>query len=524
MKVKLHAKGLGAQLHFGKKPTTEVLRSRLQELSPLWQKLRNSVSPYKVKVMAVKQAAWPRGFHGVAASSVSHATFATLRSQVMKGLGAEGAGCNPMVHLGCVEHPALDPHVWTILETVRVVREAASEEGLGVLMHEALAVDSTIPPFSLTRLLVNRIHHLGWTCTHGVCIRDSLGEFSLVHISFAELSHRVCLAWGSVVGSAVSHRKTFTGLSLSDFHATRTFVKSLDVTDQGLFRKALNGAHFTNDLVYHYSDTGSLCCEFCGSLDSRYHRFWECPVFQDDRKHCPPEFLSMVPDLPPSLTNHGWAILPVTWKVWSQSLLDLQVPPVQVSAEPFDSPDQWLDVFTDGSCLWPTSRNLRLASWSVVQAHPNGNPCQSQILLAGVVPGLLQSAHRAELLGVLQSLKYAKHWGRSIRIWSDCESVVKRVRKMLDFKVRPKVSSPHNDLWSEVYDLLHGWDFCNVKITKVAAHQDALEPQGAFEQWAFAHNSLADRAAQSGCTVSPIGEPPETRTLLEAPSSALIGG
>ena len=275
LKVKFYAKGHGAQLHFGRKQTTEVLRSRLQELTPLWQKLRNSASPYRVKVMAVKQTAWPRGLHGVTASSVSQASYATLRSQVMRGLGADGAGCNPMVHLGCVEHPTLDPHMWSILETFRVVREAASEEGLGVLIQEALSIDSTIPPFSLTRLLVNRIRHLGWTCTQGVCIRDSLGEFSL----FAELAHRVSLAWGLVVSSAVSHRKSFQGLEQSDFHATRAFVKSLDVTDQGLFRKALNGARFTNDMVYHYSETGSLCCEFCGAPDSRYHRFWECPVF-----------------------------------------------------------------------------------------------------------------------------------------------------------------------------------------------------------------------------------------------------
>ena len=84
--VKKHARGLGAQLHFGNKHSTEVLRHRLLDLAPLWQKLRVSVSPYHLKVMAVKQAAWPRKQHGVAATSVSPSTYAVLRSQVMKGL------------------------------------------------------------------------------------------------------------------------------------------------------------------------------------------------------------------------------------------------------------------------------------------------------------------------------------------------------------------------------------------------------------------------------------------------------
>ena len=182
LNVKRHARGLGAQMHFGKQHSTEVVKKRLQELSPLWAKLRASASPYHLKVMAVKQAAWPRQLHGIATSSLSSATLATLRSQVMKGLGAEGSGCNPMLHLGCVEVPSLDPKVWTILETFRVVRESASEESLGLLIHEALDPNTQIPAHSLTRLLVDRIHSLGWTCTQGVCVHDALGEFSLMRV------------------------------------------------------------------------------------------------------------------------------------------------------------------------------------------------------------------------------------------------------------------------------------------------------------------------------------------------------
>ena len=98
---------------------------------------------------------------------------------------------------------------------------------------------------------------------------------------------------------------------------------------------------------------------------------------------------------------------------------------------------------------------LPVGRWS--RHIPAGGLCRSQVILAGTVPGLLQSAHRAELLGILQSLKYAQHWGRPIRIWSDCESVVNRVRKILDFGECPKVNSPHNDLWSEVYDIAKEW-------------------------------------------------------------------
>ena len=47
-----------------------------------------------------------------------------------------------------------------------------------------------------------------------------------------------------------------------------------------------------------------------------------------------------------------------------------------------------------------------------------------------------------------------------------------------------------------MYAILQEWDFKKLQITKVAAHQDTFDPHGAFEQWAFAHSSLADRAAR----------------------------
>jgi len=496
LNVKRHARGLGAQMHFGKQHSTEVVKKRLQELSPLWAKLRASASPYHLKVMAVKQAAWPRGLHGIATSSLSSATIATLRSQVMKGLGAEGSGCNPMLHLGCVEVPSLDPKVWAILETFRVVRESASEESLGLLIHEALDPNTQIPAHSLTRLLVDRIHSLGWTCTHGVCVQDALGEFSLMRIKFQELRSRVYHAWGSIVDGAVQHRLTLTGLSHSDFAATREYLQKLEPTDQGLLRKALNGANFTNDSIYHFSDTGTLCCQFCGAKDSRFHRFWECEVFQAERQQCSKHVLDMIPDLPPSLTCHGWALRSDTWKEWKKMLLDIPMPRVQDSIAPFRTSGQWIDIFTDGSCLWPCQKELRLASWAVVQAHPSGDPCSSQIVMAGAVNGLQQSAFRSELVAVLQTLKYAKHWGCSVRIWSDCQSVIKRLRRILVMHERPKINTPHADLWLDVFELLSEWDFQRVEITKVAAHQDSQLPLSAVEHWAYLHNSLADRAAR----------------------------
>ena len=268
--VRHSTRGLGAQLQFTRKHSTAVLSARLKDLEPLWAKLRLSPSPYNIKVLAIKQAAWTRGLHGVAASNVSDSTFTTLRTHAMRGLAAEGAGCSPVVHLGMIEHPSLDPQCWSILDTFRVVREASSAETLGPLFAEALSPETRLPSYSMTSLLVNRIHTLGWTVGHGVQVSDNFSTFSLFDISYPELVLRVGWAWNQVVADAVFHRKTFHGLCDCDPAATRKFLLSLDLCDQGLFKKALNGAHFTQDAICHWSSTGTTCCEFCGETDSRF--------------------------------------------------------------------------------------------------------------------------------------------------------------------------------------------------------------------------------------------------------------
>ncbi len=495
--VRTHARGLGAQLQFTRKHSAEVLAARLRDLEPLWSKLRLSHSPYKVKVLAIKQAAWTRGFHGVAASNVSDAVFTKLRSSVMKGLSAEGAGCSPVVHLGLVEHPLLDPKCWVLIDTLRTVREAASADNLSALLQAALDPDTSVPTFGMTSLLVNRLHAIGWSITAGVEVRDRFGTFSLLHTSFPELVHRVGCAWTYVVSSEVSHRKSFEGLEKCDPFATRRFLKSLQVGDQGLFRKALNGAHFTQDALCHWTASGSTTCEFCGCEDSRYHRFWQCPVFESERAHCDHSFWSILPILPPSVTLHGWALQPETRDRWYRCLQALEVPEVNLSPRPFSSKDDWIDVFSDGSCLWPSDPELKLAAWAIIQASPTGDISQSQVLLAGPVLGLLQSPFRAELVAVHQAIRNAWFWKKKLRIWSDCQSVVNRLQTIWSTHKLPAVNSCHADLWSEIHGFLECLDFNQaVVVTKVAAHTDVTTIVDAAEHWACVHNALADRAAR----------------------------
>lgn len=157
---------------------------------------------------------------------------------------------------------------------------------------------------------------------------------------------------------------------------------------------------------------------------------------------------------------------------------------------------EWIDLFTDGSCLWPHDRDMRLAAWSIVEAGPSGDVCASQVVWAGQLEGILQSAFRAELRAVCCAVRYALFWGKKVRIWCDCQSVVTKFSQLVYYNRVLKPNGPHFDLWSELLEHVERLGAHAVKITKVAAHQDATDHLSALESWAFQHNIVADRAAR----------------------------
>lgn len=114
--------------------------------------------------------------------------------------------------------------------------------------------------------------------------------------------------------------------------SARKFLSLLPLQDEGLFRKALNGAAFTNDVLCHFNETGSDLRKFRGERDSRKHRFWACPAFHAERSELSADFLQLVDRLPACLTQAGWAICSETHDEWWRYLIELQHgPPIDSS-------------------------------------------------------------------------------------------------------------------------------------------------------------------------------------------------
>lgn len=298
-------KNLGAHMQFTKQHTNSVQMDRIQTLNDLWPRLRLSACGYHLKVRALKCAAWPRGLHAIAATTVSLATFQSLRAGAMKGLGEDHAGSNSLLHLGLVEHPCADPHLWSIYQTFRFVKDCGRkdvvQDVLSSMANGLLPVANTI-----TSTLLQRIHFLGWHVSAAGKLVDEFGEFSLFSVSCPELLMRLEWQWLKVVVSATSHRVSLTGLEFVWPQSTRQWLRVQSPSDQALYRNILNGTHITQDGKKYCNASLDDVCPFCPCSDSRYHRFWQCEHFAWARTTLPSTFLDSVCDLPEAVSCYGW--------------------------------------------------------------------------------------------------------------------------------------------------------------------------------------------------------------------------
>eukprot|EP00435_Cladocopium_sp_Y103_P016651 s1710_g4.t1 len=488
-RVELDCRNLGAQCQMSRKHSNKVQTDRIASLSSLWPKLRLSACRYDDKARAIHSAAWPKGLHAIAATTVALAQFHGLRTGAMKGLSADGAGCNAFVHLGLVHVPSTDPHFWAILSTLRLVRSCANHDEVRCAMLDVSYGRSVCPDNSVTVTLLTRLHLLSWHVTPSGRCRDDLGEFCIFEASFAELEFRASLAWLRIVGAQVVHRPGFQHLDRCDPYHTRGWLLKLPACDAALFRKILNGAHITQDGKKYCQEASDDLCPFCGSSDSRFHRFWICPHFAACREGLSPDTAKLIPALPEFLTCYGWSMRPWTQNRWWTYFAQLQAPAEVVCPPQSDV----VHLFTDGSCFNQHLPGQRFAAWSVVVAGWQPDNSDSFVLDTGPLPGLLQSAYRAEIFAILRAVRSARSHRLRIMLWTDCASVQTRMHSILA-GVRPGVNCPHSDLWLAVFFAVHDLPPGFVSVTKVQAHQDA-GGHSPLEDWCFCHNRLADRSA-----------------------------
>ena len=177
-----------------------------------------------------------------------------------------------------------------------------------------------------------------------------------------------------------------------------------------------------------------------------------------------------------------------------------QLPKPGVDLTKFRSKTGWVDLFTDGSCLAQSEPTARCAAWSVVVATPfqaNWNFETGGTMASQVLPGMIQTAFRAELFALGYALHQAALQGVAVRIWTDCLGVVNRYHFLARCGRDIRVNTVNADLWEWVRTSVQSLGVDQIQVIKVAAHQSLARAKSRRDCWRIWNNDAADLSAKS---------------------------
>lgn len=499
-----HARELGGHLGVSKQYTNRTVAQRIADLDDFWPKLKACQARHHAKTFLLRAVAWPRGLHAVASAPIGDNIWLDLRRKAVKALGWQRPGVNPSVLLGLVEF-AVDPQFVALLWTLRSVRLHCPVDFWTVSVAPAAFGDLDLPPNAMASIALHRVQSAGLAVTrHGLLV-DRFGSFCPLSSNPAEVELRLSWAWTAVVDQKVAHRAEFRGLWQADLATTRKALTQLPADDQAMYRLGLAGGLFTEKYKSKWTNQADTC-RWCGEVDTLHHRYWTCPHHADLRQSLAPDVPALLDWIPPALSLRGWALLPPTWFEWTQLLVDLPVaaPPPFVG---FPA-GVWSDVFTDGSCLCQATPTLRCAAWSaclVPSFHSGWSPGGVQVLCASFLPGVCQTAYRAELFAVAYTLHWAAVQDVAVRLWTDCKGVVSRFHLLVRSGQRLNLNRSNADLWAWILQSVDKLGQHRVELHKVRAHVPLTSAVTKIDAWKIFHNQYADKAARLANQMRPQG-------------------
>eukprot|EP00435_Cladocopium_sp_Y103_P058661 s1324_g20.t1 len=492
LQVVHHAKELGSHMAISRQYTNRTIQDRIAALEPFWEKLRISQCGHATKIRVLNTVAWPRGLHAVSAVPVGHSVWMALRRKAKGALNYHKAGVNGFVLL-LIDRP-VDPELVAVIQTFKDIRTFQRVDFWTSTVYPCACGLLDLPPNSPAQVVLSRIQPLGFLVEPDGRLRDVYGSFCPHSVHFAELLLRVNLAWVHFVAAQVAHRTEFDGLAHADVAATQQALRKLSLSDRALLRLVLAGGFVTEDTKAKWSEQTDQC-KHCGARDSLRHRYWECPAYEVARNELAPDVLPVLDSLPSALALRGWSIHPSTMTRWLGYLGNIPVH-VPSLAMPL-STTAWNHVFTDGSCLSPEIPSARLAAWSAVLASPDLScECPVGVLGASVLPGLCQTAFRAELYALAVVVHWCALSGASVCLWLDCLGVVNKFVLVIRGGWLIPCNHPHADLWKWIQCSVAHLGADRVRVHKVDAHKQLVTAKSQLDRWKIAHNDAADRTAK----------------------------
>ncbi|CAE7506880.1 aquIMA [Symbiodinium sp. CCMP2456] len=481
-----HARELGGYISFGRATKNSDLVQRCHAMAPWFGRLKRSPCAFREKLYALPAKFWAYALHGIAGCPLADAHFASLRAQAVRALGCNTAGSSSMLRLSTCGTMEADPGFYQLWCALRDLRRMAAKNDRVLSLWRAFmsGFQGQLLPGPFSKLL-QVLGQIGWRVDTPPCIVDHEGfEHNLLLMPSTLLRKLSEQAWLNYVASRHRHRSTMHDLHGIDLSLLEADTGRFSALNQARLAALRSGAFMFGTSLSKFDATNDGLCPSCGIPDTPEHRVCHCPRFAAAR--CPYSWVCAEwPNLPECLRTH---LLPPSnphLPALHTQLSQLPDRSAQfASSRCTDGPQH---VFCDGSCLLTTTPSFALAAWGCV------NATTGDILACGSVPGLAQTAQRAELWGAIASLKWGLRMEASLTLWTDSTMVGKGIRRLLcglDMG-----DSENLDLWQLLAELVAAFPAGQLIVQHVPSHLDPARGTSPFEDWLIQWNGYADTVA-----------------------------
>lgn len=479
-----HAVDLGCDQNYTNRKYTTKMQQRVQKAKRVLKRIAKKPLPKRFRPTITQSAGFGAMCYGVELAKVSDTTWHHMRSAIVGALDRGKAGANPYLSCLFTKAPA-DPQLKAIVRTLffwrrffRIFQDSKQGFCRSMLLNKGIG-----PAVNLAKSL----SAIGWIPDqNGIIRRENGAWLDWVKCSNTFLKKTLRLFWGQHVAMKIQHRKDFDVEGIDEYNMNINLNRFPEKQKSALIAH-VTGAAYTNDIIAKYSVNGDATCKFCGMGDSRKHRIFECPKFQDLRNNFR-NVLNWVAQQPIALQY--LAVIPEHVGVLPTLLQHVLPWPDNVCPHACDTS---IPVFCDGSAFWQDQPSCTIAGAAAIIVNEDGSLCR--VVAAEPLPGLDHNSYRAEAFGILLTLQHIYN----PTIYSDCQSAVDHLHELiichnLD---RTPIFKDHQDIWLQIWDQVRSRCKGCIKVIKTKAHENPekiIDPQLRWEAYA---NNCVDQVAKS---------------------------
>ena len=500
------AKDLGVWFQFQARRRQVGHDKRVEEGKQRLDRLRKQPRDVQSKFRLLVNGIWPQMLYGMEGRVLPKATVDMVRSRAARAITSSGPSQSPTLILSAVVPAIADPEVYMMVQSATALRRAF-EVMPGVAQRVLTAASSL--EFCTTALgpataLFMLFHRNDWVISSdGWCYGPGMYCFSLKVSSRRQITKAVQQAWTDSLHAKLAHRNGLHALGAISGVDTTMVIRSLPHTLQKTAANCVAGGHMSAAARSQWDPLQEPVCPFCGAVDTKVHRVYHCPVFDNIR-------IAFRPMLDWVSQHAGHWV----HAACIEEHPDLHVLQLMFRARPCVRPPKLCTVpyegarvlFTDGTCTVPQAVQSRHAAWAVVEDAAQHVPTsalvsyfqQTRKLIPGfhvVAQGLVpreQTIGRAEVVAALQACMLAQDEPETIfHVHIDSTYAL----SFLDKPGHNAPRRPSTDLdlceWTGVWVRPP-----NVVLHKVKSHSDVdtlPEPQARYA----IGNSIADQAAKA---------------------------